>query len=68
MRKFTREAEKSRVLGNLAQCHDCGGFGYIVLSGGEVILPPGWRMAWVGLKLLYICGGCAEKRRKMVLK
>jgi hypothetical protein len=68
MKLFRREAEKSKPMGNLITCHDCGGFGYIAISGGEVILPPGWRMAWVRWKPLYICGDCAKKRRKLVFK
>jgi hypothetical protein len=65
MKLFQREAEKSKPMGNLITCHDCGGFGYVALSGGDVILPPGWRMAWVRLRPLYICGECAKKRREV---
>ena len=64
-RLFHREAAEPKPIGNLIRCYDCGGFGYIVLSGGEVILPPGWRMAWKWWKPLYICGECAGKRRAL---
>ena len=68
MALFHREIAEPKPIGNLIRCHDCKAFGYIAMSGGEIILPTGWRMAWRGLKPLYICGGCAGRRRKMILK
>ena len=64
MKPFHREATKPKPTGNLITCRDCAAFGYIAMTGGGVTLPPGWRMAWVGLRPLYICGECAAKRRK----
>ena len=65
---FKREATQPRTVGNLIQCHDCRQFGYIAISGGDQIISPGWRLAWVGLKPLYICGECARKRRTEFLR
>ena len=64
MKIFKREIPQPKPMGNLIRCRDCEAFGYIALSGGEIVLPPGWRLAWVGCKPLYICGECAAKRRK----
>lgn len=64
MLRYHRETAKPKPIGNLITCRDCDAFGYIAMTGGGVTLPPGWRMAWVGLRPLYICGECAAKRRK----
>ena len=61
---FRRMAIERKPIGNLITCRDCDAFGYVAMTGGGVTLPPGWRMAWVGLRPLYICGECAAKRRK----
>lgn len=52
----------------MIRCHDCRQLGYIaVYGGGEYTLPDGWRLTWAGLKPLYICGQCAQIRRKQFI-
>lgn len=66
-RIFQRLTAERPPLGNVIRCHDCRGFGYIAVSGADYTMPPGWRLAWVRFKPLYICGACAEKRRKQFI-
>lgn len=67
-RLFKREAADTPPLGNVIRCHDCRELGYIAITGGETILPAGWKLTWAGLRPLYICKQCGEKRKTELLR
>ena len=61
---YRREATEKKPRLKAVRCHDCNALGDMSVSGREYQLPSGWLMTWVWLNPLFICGACAEKRRK----
>ena len=61
--------KKRPVLGKVIECHDCRELGYVAITKGlRFTLPSDWKMAWCGLKPLFICGDCSAERRKLILE
>lgn len=57
----------SSASGKVIRCHDCGEYGYFVTSwdfGFEYKIPNGWQIIWYGVKPLFLCEKCIEKRRE----
>ena len=58
---------KSTAKGTVIRCHDCGKYGHFAVDWEywfDYEIPDDWKIVWVGLKPLFICKECQEKRRK----